>query len=80
MVENLQPTTKLVTPKKPKREFNSDKVFYVIVYALLIFTAIIILYPLWYIFISSFSSGARVAAGEVVFWPLISLSMGTRLF
>lgn len=70
MVENLVKNTKSIKTKKSKQEFNSDTVFYGIVYALLIVTALIILYPLWYIFISSFSSGARVAAGEVVFWPL----------
>ncbi len=72
MVENLeQSKPKLnLKPKKSKQEFNSDSVFYVVVYILLFITALIILYPLWYIFISSFSSGARVAAGEVVFWPL----------
>ncbi len=52
------------------RKKDGDRPFYIIVLVILMITALIILYPLWYILISSFSSGARVAAGEVVFLPL----------
>ncbi len=52
------------------KDSAADKTFVTLVTIGLIFVCLIILYPLWFILISSFSSGARVAAGEVVFWPL----------
>ncbi|WP_010166991.1 carbohydrate ABC transporter permease [Candidatus Epulonipiscium viviparus] len=34
------------------------------------FILLLIVYPLWFIIINSFSSGRAVAAGEVYFWPV----------
>lgn len=46
-----------------------EKTFDVSNYLLLIAGSIAFLYPLWFVFISSFSSSTAVAAGSVTLWP-----------
>ncbi|WP_159618451.1 carbohydrate ABC transporter permease [Ruania rhizosphaerae] len=52
------------------RESPVDRVFLVGVYILLTTFLIVVLLPLWYILVSSFSSPAAVSAGEVFLWPV----------
>lgn len=47
-----------------------DKVFTVIVYAVLVLVVIVILYPLIYVVSASFSNPQSVISGEVVLWPV----------
>ncbi|MFI3238303.1 MAG: carbohydrate ABC transporter permease [Lachnospiraceae bacterium] len=52
------------------KKFNADKVFNVVNVILVTFTFLIVLYPLYYIFICSFSSGAAISANLVNFYPV----------
>lgn len=47
-----------------------DKIFYAIVYSIVIIVAIFMLYPLIYILSSSFSSAKAVSSGKVILWPV----------
>ena len=49
-------------------KINSDKVFNIIVYLIMIVLLIIFLYPLYFVLIASFSEPAEVVKGNVVFW------------
>ncbi len=61
-----------VVPQKRRRvkESTGDKVYYIITYALLAILALIVLYPLWFVIIASFSSADAVLAGKVYLWPV----------
>jgi multiple sugar transport system permease protein/putative aldouronate transport system permease protein len=48
----------------------SDRIYYGIVYALILFLLILVLYPMIFILSSSFSSGAAVSTGRVILWPV----------
>lgn len=52
------------------RESHGDKAFYIISAGVLILMTLIVLYPLIYILSASFSSGAAVSSGKVVFLPV----------
>ncbi|MEX1030853.1 MAG: carbohydrate ABC transporter permease [Paenibacillaceae bacterium] len=52
------------------RESYGDKLFLVLVYTFLAIILITVLYPLWFVVISSFSSSDAVIQGEVWFWPV----------
>ncbi|WP_246465028.1 carbohydrate ABC transporter permease [Ruania alkalisoli] len=58
--------------RRPRRvrETPVDRIFLVGVYILLTTFLIVVLLPLWYILVSSFSSPAAVSAGEVFLWPV----------
>ena len=49
---------------------REDKIMYGIIYAVMSLLLVIILYPLIYILSSSFSSGAAVSSGRVLFLPV----------
>lgn len=51
-------------------KINSNKIFDVINYALLILITLILLYPIYFVLIASFSDVTAVAGGEVVLWPI----------
>ena len=55
--------------KEFKKQSKSDKAFDIINHIFLILILIVVLYPLWFIVIASFSSPNEVAAGNVLFWP-----------
>ncbi|SEE71396.1 carbohydrate ABC transporter membrane protein 2, CUT1 family [Ruania alba] len=52
------------------RESPVDRVFLVGVYILLATFLLVVLLPLWYILVSSFSSPEAVSAGRVFLWPV----------
>ncbi|WP_174791026.1 carbohydrate ABC transporter permease [Occultella kanbiaonis] len=52
------------------RESRVDRFFLVGVYILLTTFLLVVLLPLWYIVVSSFSSPAAVSAGRVFLWPV----------
>jgi len=58
-----------VIKKKMKDPFE-DKILYAIVYTVLTLVTIAVLYPLIFIVSSSFSSGAAVSSGRVIFLPV----------
>ena len=49
-------------------KINSDKIIGVFVHAILIMCAMIVLYPLYFVVIASFSEPSEVVMGRVVFW------------
>lgn len=55
--------------KKSKNKNWKDKVFDISVYTIAILIMLIIIYPLWFIIIASFSNPTEVASGEVWLWP-----------
>lgn len=56
--------------KQGGKEFSSDTVFYIINGFLLGIMALIVLYPLYFIIIASFSSPEAVLGGKVVLFPV----------
>ncbi|MBP3961251.1 carbohydrate ABC transporter permease [Paenibacillus lignilyticus] len=52
------------------KESSGDKVFLTVIYIILALVLVAVLYPLIYIFSSSFSSPAAVSAGRVWLWPV----------
>ncbi len=61
-------------PKKHKRtkvkESVGDRVYYIITYIVLALLALIVLYPLYFVVIASFSSADAVIGGRVYLWPV----------
>jgi putative aldouronate transport system permease protein len=55
--------------RKKKIYFNSDTVFYIVVYAAMVFVLIVTLYPLWFTLIASVSDPSLVATGNVLLLP-----------
>ena len=55
--------------KEFKRQGKSDKAFDIINHIFLFLILIIVLYPLWFIVIASFSAPNEVAAGNVLLLP-----------
>ena len=53
-----------------KRHRNGDKIFYAINALILGLLAVIIIYPLYFIIIASFSDPDAVLGGKVVFFPV----------
>ncbi len=66
-------------PKKQRRrkvkETTGDRVYYIITYIILGLLALIVLYPLWFVIVASFSSAEAVFAGKVFLWP-VSVDFG----
>lgn len=56
--------------KRRVKYSNSDKIYYIIVFTILIVLMLIILYPLIYIVSASFSSAKAVTAGKVFLFPV----------
>lgn len=56
--------------KEFRRQCIQDKIFDVVNYTVLTILLLIVLYPLYFIVIASFSSPRAVANGEVLFWPV----------
>ncbi|SEA00686.1 carbohydrate ABC transporter membrane protein 2, CUT1 family [Oribacterium sp. KHPX15] len=49
--------------------FSQDKVVNVVFYVIAILMILMVVYPLWFVIIASFSNPADVATGKVWFWP-----------
>ena len=49
---------------------RQDRTFYIIVYCIVTFLTLTVLYPVIFVISSSFSSGAAVSTGQVVFLPV----------
>ena len=59
------------TPKKRRvKESRGDRVYYAIVYFVLLLLALIVVYPLYFVVIASFSSADAVLAGKVYLFPV----------
>lgn len=54
---------------KKKGEISQDKVMNIIFHLIAIVMILLVIYPLWFIFIASFSNPMDVANGEVWLWP-----------
>lgn len=54
---------------KKKKALSGDKIVNVIFYIIAIVMILLIIYPLWFVVIASFSNPADVANGEVWLWP-----------
>ncbi|MCM1143157.1 MAG: carbohydrate ABC transporter permease [Blautia sp.] len=54
---------------KKKKTLSQDKIVNIIFYLIAILMIVIVIYPLWFVIIASFSSPADVANGEVWLWP-----------
>ena len=52
------------------KESRQDRIYYVINYIILGFLALIVIYPLYFMVIASFSSADAVLGGKVVFFPV----------
>lgn len=52
-----------------KRTLPQDKVVTVIFYIIAVIMILLVIYPLWFVIIASFSNPADVANGEVWLWP-----------
>ena len=59
---------KIIKKPRPQKSWK-DRVFDVAVYGIAILMILMIVYPLWFIIIASFSNPADVANGNVWFWP-----------
>lgn len=82
-----QPTAPMrgpTTMRKARRsiqESRVDRIFNLINYTILTFFLVIVLYPLIYVVSASFSDGAAVIAGKVVFLPVdFSLAAYEKIF
>ncbi len=54
---------------KKKKKISMDKAVNIIFYLIAIIMILLIIYPLWFVIIASFSNPADVANGEVWLWP-----------
>lgn len=51
------------------KSFSQDKVMSIVFYVIAILMILMVIYPLWFVIIASFSNPADVATGKVWFWP-----------
>lgn len=74
VIQENQTAQPVETPKKPKKrrvkESKGDRIYYIITYIILGLLAAIVIYPLYFIVIASFSSTDAVLAGKVFFYPV----------
>lgn len=49
---------------------KSDRIYYAVVYSIVVLLTLLVLYPLIYVLSASFSSGRAVASGKVVLLPV----------
>ena len=54
---------------KKKKMFSQDKFVNILFYLIAVLMIVLVIYPLWFVIIASFSSPADVANGEVWLWP-----------
>lgn len=54
---------------KRKKEMTKDRMVNIIFHIIAIIMILLIIYPLWFVIIASFSNPADVANGDVWFWP-----------
>lgn len=54
---------------KRKKEMTKDRIVNIIFHIIAIIMILLIIYPLWFVIIASFSNPADVANGDVWFWP-----------
>lgn len=54
---------------KRKKEMTKDRMVNIIFHIIAIIMILLIIYPLWFVIIASFSNPAEVANGDVWFWP-----------
>lgn len=54
---------------KKKKMFSRDKMVNILFYLIAVLMIVLVIYPLWFVLIASFSSPADVANGEVWLWP-----------
>lgn len=54
---------------KKKKMFSQDKFVNVLFYLIAVLMIVLVIYPLWFVLVASFSSPADVANGEVWLWP-----------
>lgn len=52
-----------------KRMTTQDKVINILFYVIAVIMILMVIYPLWFVIIASFSNPADVASGEVWIWP-----------
>ncbi len=73
-MEEIMQNQTYEAPKKQKRKKVKDplgdKIYYIITYVVLALLALIVIYPLWFVIIASFSSADAVLAGKVYLWPV----------
>ena len=71
VLENEVPSAPAPATKRKKvKETRGDRAYYIITYIILGLLALIVLYPLWFVIIASFSSADAVLAGRVYLWPV----------
>lgn len=58
-----------ITHKSRRPKSLQEKIFDVLVYGMAILLILLIIYPLWFVIIASFSNPQDVATGAVWFWP-----------
>ena len=51
------------------KKTGKERILDICINVLLIITGIVVIYPLWYVLIASFSSPYAIANGEVILWP-----------
>lgn len=54
---------------KKKKTLSRDKIVNIIFYIIAVIMILLVIYPLWFVLIASFSNPADVANGEVWLWP-----------
>lgn len=64
-----QVITRPLKQKKKQRRDKKEILFDILIYGFAIGLMILIVYPLWFVIIASFSNPADVANGNVWFWP-----------
>ena len=58
-----------ITHKSRRPKSLQEKIFDVLVYGMAVLLILLIIYPLWFVIIASFSNPQDVATGAVWFWP-----------
>lgn len=58
-----------ITHKSRRPKSLQEKIFDVLVYGMAVLLILLIIYPLWFVIITSFSNPQDVATGAVWFWP-----------
>ena len=51
------------------KQTNADRLYDIVILILISLLLLIILYPLWFVLIASFSDSSEVMKGNVIFWP-----------
>lgn len=59
----------VINMNRIRKKSSQDKIVNVIFHMIAVIMILMVIYPLWFIFIASFSNPADVASGQVWFWP-----------